>query len=360
MKQAVESLAVHSRLLAKSLAAAKYLKRGDSYKWSQQIIADLCPIEKQGDHNYIKRLTLDLIFCTIYHRIAMQEYFLYHFESKTEPERHAYIGNMERLELCDQIGNDETRDILNDKYKCYRSFQEFYGRDVIKLSGPKDKAVFDEFISKHKEFIVKPLDSGLGREVCRINCEKTNIDNWFQKKVAAGKTVVVEQCVEQAPELARFHPRSVNTIRVATFTNGSDTKILFTFFRTGRGTSVVDNGGAGGLLMSVDPISGKIQSDGYSESGEVYQQHPDTGVVFKGYQIPRWQELIKIASMAAQKFPQHNYISWDLALTNSGWIMIEANYKGEFIGPQITNGGIRKVFMEEFDEYRRRKTKEVR
>ena len=112
--------------------------------------------------------------------------------------------------------------------------------------------------------------------------------------------------------------------------------------------------------MSVDPISGKIQSDGYSESGEVYQQHPDTGVVFKGYQIPRWQELIKIASMAAQKFPQHNYISWDLALTNSGWIMIEANYKGEFIGPQITNGGIRKVFMEEFDEYRRRKTKEVR
>ncbi|MBR5429855.1 MAG: hypothetical protein IK116_04930, partial [Firmicutes bacterium] len=66
--------------------------------------------------------------------------------------------------------------------------------------------------------------------------------------------VILEQPVIQAEEMARFHPQSVNTVRVVAMNKRDGSKeIIQTSVRLGTGESVVDNGC---LSASVDTETG--------------------------------------------------------------------------------------------------------
>ena len=68
---------------------------------------------------------------------------------------------------------------------------------------------------------------------------------------------------------------------------------------------------------------------------------------FKGSQIPAWEELVYLCKEAASKVKDISYLSWDLAYTEKGWIVIEVNEVGQFIGPQIVmKRGIKKELEE--------------
>lgn len=357
MKETIKAFAVHNKPLAKCLAITKYIKymnRGDGYQEVQHLLETFVKPEKRMGRRYIRRLTLEMFFSVFYYQVLLEEYFYYQFECKTDAERRTYIGCIEQDKLCIEIGDAKSRKILADKYKCYLFFKEFFDRDVIKVSCREDCAIFKEFFSRHKEFMVKSIDGSLGKGIYRMTTADMDINECFQTVLASGPCVV-EQCIDQAYALARFHPQSVNTIRIGTFYNAGGIKILFSGFRTGTGNSVVDNTSAGGIFALVNPESGKIQSDGYVKNGGIYQIHPDTGCVFNGFQIPHWSDLLHTVLKAAQAFPQHNYINWDFALTDSGWVIVEANSAGKFDWYQIITGGFREAFMREFREYKNHK-----
>lgn len=354
MKETVKALAVHNKPLAKCLAIAKYIIEGNSYQETQQILETFVSAEKRADRRYIRKLTLDMLYNQFYYQVSIKEYFLYHFEGKTDMERRTYIGGIEQGKLCAEMEDAKTKRTLDDKYECYAFFKDFYKRDVIKVSGQEDKAAFEEFLSKHKEFIIKPIDLRGGLGIRRIAAENMNINDCFQTVLANGPCVV-EQCIDQAYALARFHPQSVNTVRIATFNNAGSIKILFSIFRTGTGNTVVDNTDQGGLFASVNTENGIMQSDGYAKKGGIYQTHPDTDCVFKGFQVPYWSDLLHTVIKAARTLPRQNYICWDFALTDSGWVMVEANARGAFEAHQMFAGGIREAFMKEFREYKEQK-----
>ena len=58
-------------------------------------------------------------------------------------------------------------------------------------------------------------------------------------------------------------------------------------------------------------------------------------MVFKGSQIPKWEELTSLCKEAAVTVKDISYLSWDLAYTEKGWVVIEVNEVGQFIIPQI-------------------------
>ncbi len=109
----------------------------------------------------------------------------------------------------------------------------------------------------------------------------------------------------------------------------------------GMGDSVVDNVGAGGIVAKVDINTGIITSFGRQKNGKIFLKHPDTDNCIIGYQIPMWNELCTIIKKAALMFQTHSYISWDFALTEKGWIMVEANGTGEFYGPEFFDSNFR-------------------
>ena len=101
------------------------------------------------------------------------------------------------------------------------------------------------------------------------------------------------------------------------------------------------------LSLYLDLNSGIIESDGYRKNGEIVKNHPDTNHIIKDYQIPRWNELLKLADELAFAVPYYNYIGWDFALTNDGWVVVEGNSRPNINSIQMCSGkGLRKILDE--------------
>ena len=117
------------------------------------------------------------------------------------------------------------------------------------------------------------------------------------------------------------------------------------FFRTGRAGSCVDNAGIGGIFANVDATTGILYTDGIDEAGHFYEFHPDSKMKYKGWEIPRWSELLDtVERVHKQCMPHHLYIGWDFALTDTGWVLIEGNW-GQFVSQYADHVGFRNRFM---------------
>lgn len=203
---------------------------------------------------------------------------------------------------------------------------------------------FKLFVKRHPKFIVKPFDGACGHGVKIINSEGKSAESLFSMLTEEyPKGCVAEELITQCQELAKFHPQSVNTVRITTILYKNRVDIIHPFFRTGVGDSVVDNGGSGGIINAIDPKTGIIYASA-DEMGIHYTEHPETHWQLVGYQMPCWNDALALARELAHILPENHYCGWDLALTDNGWVLQEANDRGEFVGFQLP---ARKGFREE-------------
>lgn len=286
------------------------------------------------------------------HLITPDEYFLYDFASKTEAEKHEFVGDLERTVLCARLYNSNPAGmVFMDKMKTYESFQKYFKRDVVQVKSEADFEAFKQFVSRHDHYMAKPVAASRGNGIRKEASPRTEeeIRAAFKALLEAG-ACVVEELIDQDQRIAQLHPQSVNTIRYATYFNGEQLHTIACFIKIGRGESVVDNGGAGGFLAAIDEATGKITTPGKTEYGEVIEVHPDTGISLVGFQIPEWEELLKLVKELPTVLPEQKYVGWDLALSETkGWVLVEGNSGGQFVGPQISKGqGIRSLVDETF------------
>ena len=145
---------------------------------------------------------------------------------------------------------------------------------------------------------------------------------------AAGGQNLVQPLVEQCPELAAFHPPSLNTLRIATYRapDGAVSVIAATL-KMGMKGACVDNRLHGGLFVAVDVATGQLRNWGVSATtGSLrLEHHPDTGVRFAGVTVPRWAQVIEIVHRAAEAIPELGSIGWDVAVTPDGPVIVEGN-----------------------------------
>ena len=117
--------------------------------------------------------------------------------------------------------------------------------------------------------------------------------------------------------MAVLHKESVNTLRIHTICFDRDVTVFHPYIRIGRGKSVVDNAGSGGVFTSCNPETGEVLTV-VDEYGNIYTNRPDTGFPLIGFMVPYWKE----ANETAKKLALHNtdihYASLDLAFTENG------------------------------------------
>ena len=136
---------------------------------------------------------------------------------------------------------------------------------------------------------------------------------------------VIEEVVIQHPDMNRINPGSVNTIRVYTVLSDGVSNVVYACIRMGNSDRPVDNINAGGMYSPIDLETGKIACAACDKQRIVYERHPRSGCLLKGYQIPYWDKVMDICREAAHKVPQMGYIGWDVAITKDGPLFIEAN-----------------------------------
>lgn len=327
-------------------------RRGGALHQQMQANIDIfCTPEQKADSSYIRRLKRDMWYSFIRYYCPFNEYFLFRFPRLSPAGRREFVTNYEMLRCCSKLSPKKTRSLFRNKWESYKLFQKYYGRDAMPVTAQTTEDELTAFIKKHPRFIAKPLTSSCGRGVRLVDTAAEPVEPARLLEELRSQDAILEEPIVQSQAMARFHPQSVNTIRCVTFLKGGQVHILFTFFRMGRGGSVVDNAGAGGIFAAIDPDSGIVCSAGISKTAtDSWLFHPDTNEQIIGAHIPLWDQLKSLVSELAQIIPEQPYVGWDLALTDDGWVLVEGNNAAQLSCIQsIAQRGIRPLLSQYFD-----------
>jgi hypothetical protein len=247
--------------------------------------------------------------------------------------------------------------------KEYGIFNTKYGYDFNDLNNIRNELELKDFLIKTrlKKIVFKDLTGFGGKNIYFIT-DVIDKDGYFQlliddkivtieefTRLLGTGEFLIQEYLENNAFLSDIYPNSINTFRVMSFLNNErEVKILGVRLKTGIGKMKVDNSDNGGLSINIDLQTGCFINHGYDYSCKTYPAHPDSNFVFKNVKIPFWHELIEFVKECAAAFPMMRFIAWDIACTNKGICLLEANvYRILFFAHQINSDGISGLVRED-------------
>lgn len=304
--------------------------------------------EERNDSRLLKKLRKDILLCRDKYSTKADEYFLFGFRNLTSEQRNEFLPDWIKDTVLNQlVGQDVYSRELRDKYNFYKLLGEYFKRDVMLLpSGGGDYSLFEKFALKNQQLFMKRNSSSRGRGIrsCEVHSKEEARKVW-ESLAKDGDDWIIEEKIIQVPETAQWNQSSVNTVRLPAIFNNDKFTVLGPFLRTGRAGAIADNAGSGGVFACIDPKTGVVTTDGIDENGVYYEKHPNSGIPYKGWQVPHWQELLEYAEQIHRAIPHHKYVGWDFALTGKGWVLIEGNW-GQFVSQYNDHIGLKKQFFD--------------
>lgn len=347
---------------AKLIKNLKEYLHGESYfpeyaerrKSSIRVFLDqLCQIIRYGDCNNF--------------------YYLYGFDIKGLGSNKEYVDNCEFVRARERLNNKSNeysmKTVLRDKslfsifcnsynvstpiniglyengkYYCYRR-QAYY---ELKCLAEKTNDVF-----------FKSIDGECGEGILHVvTCDSNfkvnnrNISDIELIEILGDGRYIIQERINQHEKLSVLHCQSINTVRLVTVYNQvtKEVCIMSAVLRVGVGNSNVDNWAHGGLSIGIDCVQGTLKEYGFYKPGfgTKTTQHPDSNIIFQGYELPFIDEAIREAMRLHLLLKDIHSIGWDIALTNNGPCFIEGNDNWELSLMQICNGGQRGIFEKIF------------
>lgn len=167
--------------------------------------------------------------------------------------------------------------------------------------------------------------------------------------VQQGKFLVQERVI-QHESLSMIFPNAANSVRITSLYDKKtgDVKVLPSFLKVGIGDMTVDNWAIGGLIVGIDVSTGRLMEWAYYKPGygKKVREHPDTGVVFKDFELPYFDETIDLVKKIHLMLKDVHSIGWDITITPNGPCIIEGNDNWEISALQVTGHGMKKEFKE--------------
>ncbi len=175
-----------------------------------------------------------------------------------------------------------------------------------------------------------------------INSESVN--DLFEEVIRS--SYLFQETIRQHPEMNKLNSSCLNTIRMDTFID-QDGKIdiISAGLRTSLNNNYVDNITSGGCGIMVDLATGKLVGKGKMslKAGGIKMpiEHPVTHIVFNGFAIPFFDQVKQLVLEVAGYVPNLRLIGWDIAITESGPILIEGNSDYDMTGTDTYSNGAR-------------------
>ncbi len=273
------------------------------------------------------KILRDMVYCLHRFGFSFQDYWIYGFWRRDNAYRLSFVSDKLRYYYCDILNDSSILPLMTDKYACYQKYQKFFKREVLGCYNENDIDKFVDFVEKHSSMIYKPMNDHSGNGIKIISANNVDSSKLFMDLISKGQ-FVVEELIIQGKETAMIHPESVNSFRVVTFVIDDKVNIIGITWRIGVGSAIMDNAGSGGIYASVQPETGIVQTDAMNFKCEHFDVHPDTKIPIKGYQLPEWDDALALIKEMATNVKGTTLVSWDIAYSNKGWLMIEANDNG--------------------------------
>ena len=339
-------------LVARLMVASNYrlFKHSNKYYYDylhdeQEAIRNFLSDTQRADKHYRAHLRQDMMKAFVSCHLYPSEYFLYHIDNQGYTERKEWLSDWDRIFYLQHHFKAETFRQLQDKELFYQLAKPYFHREICVIDKGRNSEDFLCFVRRHPRFIVKQMTGSEGKNIQIYESHSDKQSKELYDRLAGQDRWLAEELIVQDERMAIWCRSCVNTIRMPSFLWGDQHKIFMPILRAGREGSVVDNSGSGGTFACIDSTTGIINTDGVDKLGRRFESHPDSHLVFKGWQVPEWEELCKLTLEIHQSLPDnHKYVGFDFALTPQGWVLVEGNW-GQFFVQAATQKGIRRPFL---------------
>jgi len=267
---------------------------------------------------------VDMLFCAIKSNIGYQDYRVFGFAEIKSDKRKTFMTMNENLALTRMLNAQEARACYNDKTLFLNKFGKYTKRQWLDISGRQPSTLKAFCDDKESVFVKTPYSFG-GQGIGEISITPyINYNALFDELMKSGQTLVEEK-ICQHEKMSSLHPDSINTIRIVTVLYNGEVHILSRILRMGQKGSVIDNITSGGIYAPVDE-KGVITHPAFCDkTGESFSVHPTTRVYLLGFQVPYFDEAIKLVKEIALSEKNMGYVGWDVAITPDGPLIVEGN-----------------------------------
>lgn len=285
---------------------------------------------------------LDSLLCRFVYGAPVSQYIGFNLYQKNRHERNCFVTDGRTKKLLKQLNGApcEEEKTVDEKNVFNRVYCQFIKREWIYVPEASD-AEIEAFLHKYERLIVKPTDLTKGEGVHKINSADALVNLPQFCADARRQRLLMEEIIVQHPMLQEVNPSSVNTIRIATVRDRQGIVHIFgASLRGGGAGSEVDNLHAGGAQYPIDIQTGLISSGGVTFDGKKsILYHPSTNKQMVGLRIPFWDQVLATVTEAAKIPEQLRYLGWDVAITENGCELIEANSSQGCNGMQLDGVG---------------------
>ena len=268
------------------------------------------------------KISLDFLYCKARFHVTLNEYRKYRFYNLKNRYRKNFVLVYHKTHGYENVS---AKTVTMHKYIFYRRMQDLFNREMT-LAPHCGKDAFVEFFKKHQRIVIKPDFGSLGRGIkCLEYTDEAYAEKIFEK-FSKEKPMVCEEYIYQHHALTELCPFSVNTIRVVAIWDGEDVELVSATLKTGGSADkFVDNMHNGGIGAQVDIETGIVTTFGRDYSNNDYAYHPVSGAQFIGFSVPFWKEAKNLVKEAHRRLPQCPLLGWDIAITENGAEIVEAN-----------------------------------
>jgi hypothetical protein len=152
------------------------------------------------------------------------------------------------------------------------------------------------------------------------------VAEWLEEVSKDAEGLLFQQLVASHSELLVFGQSALNTLRIVTIRDAHGIAhpavVLMKLARVG---ALVDNIGAGALAAHVHLETGRLSKAFVWPGLGVWERHPDTDAQIEGFEVPFWREGLELATRAHERLTSADSLSWDIAITDEGPVLLEMN-----------------------------------
>lgn len=287
-------------------------------------------------------IVLDMLWSSVRHEVAFQDYLDWDFASLSARERRTYMTHPKSNHLVMKLNDASVRPVFADKIRFNELFAEFVGRDWLDVRASSVDQIRD-FVGRHGRVMAKRHDSLSGFGISTRSA--ADVSDWeaFRRELVDGDQLLLEEFITQHPEMAALYPGSVNSLRIISYFDGVTTHVLARVLKIGNGGEI-DNFSNGGMYTMLGE-DGTALYPAFDTTGTVYRRHPATGADIVGFRVPLFAETLEMVDAMSRVEPRVPYVGWDVAIGPNRPLVIEGNPNSGVYQAKPSVSGVREGLL---------------
>lgn len=264
-------------------------------------------------------LLIDIFICKIKYKANLNDYKMFSMYLLNNKERKTLLTSGKNLVLANKLNNNSQLHIFLYKNEFNDVFNDYLKRKWMFINR-KNYNEFESFIKNMDYIIAKPNNNTNGKKIEKIKVGEYDIKklyNYLKDK----DLLLIEEVIKQHDYLNKLYNKSINRVTVITLLYNDITYIISINLNLGN-NSIVDSLKRGGMTNKIDIETGTSLHPFCDRGLNNYYFHPITKEKINNIKLPYINEIKLLVKELSNKIKSVKYVSWDIAITNDGPILL--------------------------------------